>query len=633
MSGLQVGVEVVPSRREWVTAAARFFATHARAAWLWATFAAGSVLIMILADWIASRVGNDSLREAGAHRLEIYAAGLESELAKYEYLPGLLTLERDVLALLRNPLDADLVQGANERLERLNQIAGTAALYVLNSKGLAIAASNWNEEASFVGMDLSYRPYFWDAMERGEGRFYAIGTTSGVPGFYFSRALRDGDGVQGVGALKVSLDHLEHAWGGSSDVVLAIDANGVIFLASNSIWKFRVVGNLSDEASQRIRASRQYWNVTLAPLNITVQNELPDGAKLVTFNLPGVERQSGPDYLELTRPLREPGWHLVLLSDRTPVHELRQLAFALAVVLSAFLLVLLLYARQRSLFIAQSLAAKEALQLANDALEQKVAERTADLVTSNAQLQQEIAERHRAEQNLVQAGKLAVLGQMAAGITHELNQPLAALRTLSANAGTFLQRGRLEDARHNLQVIEDLTDRMGKITGQLKAFSRKDPIKLQPILLQRSITNTLFLLDQRIRQEQVHVTQQLPHREFWVLADATRLEQVLVNLIANAIDAMNGQARPCITIVVCEAGDRVGIAVQDNGHGIAEGDLSRLFEPFFTTKEPGHGLGLGLVISMGIAREFGGDLKGHNRPEGGAEFILTLQGAAGASHD
>src|SRR6266566_3694618 len=291
MSGLQVGVEVAPSRREWVTAAARFFSTHARPVRLWATFAAGSVLIMILADWIASRVGNDSLREAGAHRLEVYAAGLESELAKYEYF-----------AVLRNPLDTDFVQGVNERLERLNQIAGTAALYILDRKGLAIAASNWNEEASFVGMDLSYRPYFWDAMERGEGRFYAIGTTSGLPGFYFSRALGDGDGVLGVGALKVSLDHLEHAWGGSSDVVLATDANGVIFLASNSIWKFRVVDKLSDEASERIRASRQYWNVTLTPLKVVVQNELPDGAKLVTVNVPGVERQSGPDYLELKRP-------------------------------------------------------------------------------------------------------------------------------------------------------------------------------------------------------------------------------------------------------------------------------------------------------------------------------------------
>jgi two-component system, NtrC family, C4-dicarboxylate transport sensor histidine kinase DctB len=627
MSGLQAGVEAVPSRPEWVTAAARFFATHVRPVWLWATFAASSVLIMIVADWIANRVGNDSLREAGAHRLEVYAAGLESELAKYEYLPGLLTLERDVLALLRNPLEADLVQGVNERLERLNQIAGTAALYILDRKGLAIAASNWNEEASFVGMDLSYRPYFWDAMERGEGRFYAIGTTSGVPGFYFSRALRDGDGVIGVGALKFSLDHLEHAWAGSSDVVLATDANGVIFLASNSIWKFRVVDKLSDEASERIRASRQYWNVTLTPLTVMVESELPDGAKLVTVNLPGVERQSGPDYLELKRPLREPGWHLVLLSDSTPVHELRRLAFALAVVLAAFLLVLLLYARQRSLFVAQSLAAKEALQLANDALEKKVAERTADLVTSNTQLQQEIVERHRAEQNLVQAGKLAVLGQMAAGITHELNQPLAALRTLSANAGTFLQRGRLGDARHNLQVIEDLTDRMGKITGQLKAFSRKDPIKLQPILLKRSITNALFLLDQRIRQGQLHFTHELPDRQVWVLADATRLEQVLVNLIANAMDAMSGQARPRITIAVCEAGGRVDIAVRDNGHGITEGDLSRLFEPFFTTKEPGHGLGLGLVISIGIAREFGGDLRGGNRPEGGAEFVLTLQSA------
>src|SRR5262249_22024191 len=147
--------------------------------------------------------------------------------------------------------------------------------------------------------------------------------------------------------------------------------------------------------------------------------------------------------------------------------------------------------------------------------------------------QREITERHRVEENLVQAGKLAVLGQMAAGITHELNQPLAALRTLSANAGAFLQRGRPDDARRNLEIIEERTDRMGTITGQLKSFARKDPVRLQPVSLQRSIANALFLLDERIRREAVTVVQQVPDHELRVLGDATRLDQVLVNLIGN----------------------------------------------------------------------------------------------------
>jgi two-component system C4-dicarboxylate transport sensor histidine kinase DctB len=295
--------------------------------------------------------------------------------------------------------------------------------------------------------------------------------------------------------------------------------------------------------------------------------------------------------------------------------------------LSALLLLLILYARQRRRSVAQNLAAKEALERANDVLERKVTERTADLLTANTQLQREVSERRRAEEGLVQAGKLAALGQMAAGVTHELNQPLAALRTLAANAGVFLQRGRMDDAVKNLEIIGELIDRMGKITGQLKAFARKDPVQLRPISLKRSLANALFLLGQRIREQQVAMTEEWPDGDVWALGDSTRLEQVIVNLAANALDAMVGQDQPRMTIRVAAAGDRVQIAVRDNGPGIPEHHLSRMFEPFFTTKESGQGLGLGLAISIGIARALGGDLTVANRPGGGAEFILGLQQA------
>jgi two-component system C4-dicarboxylate transport sensor histidine kinase DctB len=256
-----------------------------------------------------------------------------------------------------------------------------------------------------------------------------------------------------------------------------------------------------------------------------------------------------------------------------------------------------------------------------------VTERTADLVTANTHLQHEMSERRRAEEGLVQAGKLAALGQMAAGITHELNQPLAALRTLSANAGVFLQRGRMTDAVKNLEVIGELIDRMGKITGQLRSFARKDPVQLRTVSLKRSLANALVLLNQRTREQAVAIEEEWPDRDVCVLGDSTRLEQVIVNLAANAMDAMAGEAQPQMTIAITEVGDRVQIAVRDNGPGIATQHLRRLFEPFFTTKESGQGLGLGLVISIGIARELGGDLTAANRPEGGAEFVLHLQQA------
>ena len=500
-------------------------------------------------------------------------------------------------------------------------------LYILDNKGTALASSNWNEEASFVGVDLSYRPYFQDAMQRGSGRFYAIGTTSGAPGFFFARALRDGERKLGVGALKVSIDHLEQTWAGSTDVVLAADANGVIFLSSNPEWRFHTLGPLPPAAAQRIETTRQYWNVQLTPLRIETRKVLSDGARAVTVNASEGGQQTDLDYLELRQPVPEAGWNLILLSSRRPVHELRQLAVTLAGLLSTVLLLLILYARQRSRSMAESLAAKEALERANDALERKVTERTADLLTANTQLHREMSERRRAEEGLVQAGKLAALGQMAAGITHEINQPLAALRTLSANAGVFLQRGRMNDAVKNLEVIGDLVDRMGKITGQLKAFARKDPVQLRPVSLRRSLANALFLLNQRTGEQGVTIVEEWPDRDVWVYADSTRLEQVIVNLVANAMDAMAGEAEQRMTIAITEVGDQVQIAVRDNGPGIPNHHLPRLFEPFFTTKESGKGLGLGLVISIGIARELGGDLTAANRPEGGAEFVLRLQQA------
>ena len=292
---------------------------------------------------------------------------------------------------------------------------------------------------------------------------------------------------------------------------------------------------------------------------------LADGARAVTVNANEGGREGTSDYLELRQPVPEAGWNLVLLSSRRPVYELRQLAVALAGLLSAVLLLLILYARQRRRSVAESLAAKEALERANDALERKVAERTADLLTANTQLHREMSERRRAEEGLVQAGKLAALGQMAAGITHELNQPLAALRTLSANTGLFLQRGRMIDAVKNLDVIGDLIDRMGKITGQLKAFARKDPIQLRPVSLRRSLAKRPLLLNQRTSEQRVAIAEEWPGQDVWVFGDSTRLEQVIVNLVANAMDAMTGEAQQRMTIAITGVGDQVRIAVRDNG--------------------------------------------------------------------
>jgi two-component system C4-dicarboxylate transport sensor histidine kinase DctB len=271
------------------------------------------------------------------------------------------------------------------------------------------------------------------------------------------------------------------------------------------------------------------------------------------------------------------------------------------------------------------------LQRAHDELERKVEERTADLSAANIRLQEEVAERTRAERTLraaqnelVQAGKLAVIGQLSAGVAHELNQPLAALRTLSGNARKFLERGDQETAAGNLDRIAELVDRMGRLTGQLKSFARKSSGQPQAVALRRAVDNALFLLEQRLKRAHAAVDIDLPDDELHVWCDANRLEQVLVNLAGNALDAMEGGGEPALSISGHRQGDRIVLQVRDRGPGLDEEVRAHLFEPFFTTKEAGNGLGLGLPISAGIVADFGGSLSGDNHPEGGAVFTLEI---------
>lgn len=601
-----------------------------------------------LAYLVGERAGIRSLQQGTLHRLDIYSTSLRSELSRYEYLPQVLSLSPNVLDLLRDPGDSSLQLGANVYLETVNAYAEASAIYVMDAKGLTLAASNWNQQGSFVDMNFSYRPYFQDAVRGVPGRFYGIGTVSREPGYYFSFGIPDGPRQLGVATVKVNLDKLDAAWSHSADKVLAVDGNGVVFLSSDAGWKFRALRPLSSETLKLLAQTRQYTEAgTLTPIDMREKKPLSGGAGTVVELSPSeASRQTagepfGPDYLLDSRRVDGTDWKLIMLSDMKPVHALARTSAVATVFALVFLTLLVLYLQQRRRIVHQRLAAREALQGAYDELEHKVQLRTEALSEANHHLQTEIAERKRAEailkttlDDLVQTGKMAVLGQMSAGITHELNQPLTALRTLSANAVVFLARGESAQVDMNLRTICQLTDRMGQITAQLKKFARRSTVSLRSVALADVIADALFLLGQRIRQERIQLEQAIePH--LYALCEGNRLEQVLVNLLANALDATATEtAGPRrVRIVARRTPDGASVEVHDNGNGIAPEVMPRLFEPFFTTKEQGLGLGLGLAISAGIVREFGGLLRAGESELGGAAFIITLRnGQRGATH-
>jgi two-component system C4-dicarboxylate transport sensor histidine kinase DctB len=582
---------------------------------------------------IAQRMGIAELQATGLHRLDLYATSLEREISKYAFLPGTLSLAPDVLDLLASTSGDGARVSAY--LERLNERAGTLSIFVMDTRGKVLATSNWRRPDSFLGENLAFRPYFREALENGSGRFFGIGTTRGEPGYYLASALSGEDGPLGVAVIKVSLEQLEKSWTTVEAPVLVADENGVVILSAVSNWKFTTLRPLDDTTRAAFDQTQQYNRRALQPLGIRSIEDYDRGARLVRIAASGPETVSvfpvTGRFLEQSRTLPGTPWTLTVLSQLEQVDDLAQSRAALAAIAAACLCLLGVILNERRRHLRDRLAAREALQRAHDELELKVEERTADLSAANQQLQDEIGERIRAEKTLreaqdelVQAGKLAVLGQLSTGIAHELNQPLAALRTLSANAARFLERGDTNTTHANLGRIADLVDRMGRITAQLRNFARKSSGQSAPVSLTHAIDNALALLDARIRRNGIAIERSSPVDEPVVFCDANRLEQVLINLIGNALDAMAGQPQPRLDLHWERADGMARLHVRDYGPGLSGEAQAKLFEPFFTTKPAGDGLGLGLAISAGIVRDFGGTLQGANHPDGGAFFTLEL---------
>jgi two-component system C4-dicarboxylate transport sensor histidine kinase DctB len=615
--GLTSLAELFPARAAcaWRRVTAAFSAAAASANTSAAGLALGLVLALAAGSWLTLSWWEareyDLLARRGRDRLTLYGETLHSELDKARNIPLILSSDSEVADLLRRPVDEKLDAprlALSRRLQLLNAMLHANVIYVLDRNGLTLSASNWDQgERSFVGQNFAFRPYYTSAMELRRGGYFALGTTSHLPGYYISVPTVENGHAIGAVVVKTSLDDLEHGWSGGGERVFVTDGYGIIFVTNNPAWRYRSWSHLDPESRRRLKASRQYIDLDPQPLKVQVHGPLTS-----------VE---GTKYVSVVQSVSDgQGWTLHILLGigdiQTRLHELSLLATA-GIALAGLTAYGLLHRAQ--------LQARHTRELEN-----RVAERTAELVESNRRLQCEVTERERAEaelrakQNeLVQTTKLAALGQMSAGIVHEVNQPLSAIRSYADNALTLLDRAREDVARSNLSEIVKLADRVARITKQLKQFARRGARRA--VGLSGAVDAALALLAARIQQDGIRVDWQPPDPDLLVWADDVRLQQVLVNLLCNALDAL-GQASDRRLAVGVETGDgRVRLTVRDWGPGIAPEAVSHLFDPFFTTKTDGEGLGLGLSISEGIMRSMGGDLTAANHPQGGAIFTLLLR--------
>ncbi|MFA0967724.1 sensor histidine kinase [Pseudomonas amygdali] len=582
-----------------------------------------------IAYLISEHSGIKSLRETGERQLELHARTVESEISKYTYLPSVLELESSVSQLLNEP-SPELQQQVNRYLEGMNRRSGSRAIYVMDTTGRVLATSNWRDSDSYQGEDLSFRAYFQDAVRGLPGRFYGIGTTTGESGYYLAHGLEDKGRIIGVAVIKVRLEALEERWQRARLEAFVSDENGIIILSSDPARRLKSVRPLTPQVKERLARSLQYYWWPLNELVPLERETLSEGVEKLVFpaNVSVDREHKQVSYLAQSRPLSDTAWHLTLL---TPLEDLRREAAnqgMLVAVACALVTFLLIAWNERRKVISTRLAAREALQAANNELERKIAERTEHLRASNERLKAQIRERRqaedtlrRAQDELVQAGKLAAIGQMSTSIAHELNQPLAALRTLSGNTVRFLERGALDTASANLRTINDLVNRMGRITASLRAFARRGDDQGQA-QLSKAVEAAAQLLGVRLEQSGLTL-----HRDFvnaTLSIDQTRLEQILVNLIGNALDAMFNQPAPELWLTGSIEDGRYRLRVRDNGHGIDTKTRKHLFEPFFTTKPGEQGLGLGLTLSASLAAAAGGSLSAEHPGDGGTTFFLSL---------
>ncbi|MEB2654758.1 ATP-binding protein [Pseudomonas siliginis] len=560
---------------------------------------AGTVIAATLAMRHAERQALEEDAARANQQLGLYANSLHTLIDRYRALPAVLALDPQLRSALAGPVDAAQQAALNVKLEKINGAAQSSTLELLDRTGLAVAASNWRLPSSYVGHNYGFRPYFSQTRTQGTGRFYAVGVTSGIPGYFLSSAvLGDNDEFLGAMVVKLEFPELEREWSQGSDTLLVSDARGIIFIANQPGWRYRALRPLSADDLAEIKTTRQYDKQSLLPLTHLPLRRFDDNSDLRRVEGP----QGTADYLWESLPLTTEGWTLHLLRrPQVAFEDLRNAALAAAGVWLALVFLLL--------FLNQRWRLAKVRQRNREELERLVEERTRDLRT--------------AQEGLVQSAKLAALGQMSAALAHEINQPLTAQRMQLATLRLLLEHGRVDDAYKALKPVDDMLTRMAALTGHLKTFARKSPSGLRERLdLATVVDQSLQLLDARLRDEQVSLVLNLT-RPAWVRGDAIRLEQVLINLLRNALDAMHGKACKRLEIRL-EADEQLWrLSVSDNGGGIAEEHLGQVFDPFFTTKPVGDGLGLGLAVSFAIVHESGGRLSVENGDHG-AVFSLTL---------
>ncbi|RVU86048.1 sensor histidine kinase [Leucothrix sargassi] len=533
-----------------------------------------------------------------------YKASLLASLRRYDYLPTVLSNNNELFELAANQPSA-----ANDMLRTIQQRSEADAVFILNTDGITIAASNAGTAGSFVGNTYHYRPYFTEAIDTGKGNFYGIGATTAVPGFFVSSRYPIDTKLpaKAVAVVKINLQPLLENWLSGTDTVFVSNSNGVIVLSSNNRWLYKTLGEISPEQLDNIKVQQQFASEPLSRLAIKYDNE----GKTVELDKARYIKTA----VAVGSELGIQDWTLHHLSPYKKVTDqtFSDLTKVIALLLAATAILLGIRFRSARAELKTSRGESSQLRELNLSLKHEIIER-----------KQVEAELTKAQVDLRRTSKLTAMGQLSASITHELGQPLSAMRNYIATLQMASAKNNDERSEKTLGKLVSLVERMTNVTHQLRYFARSGDKEVHRINLNNTITGALSVTQPAIQAANVLLTTHAPTKPVEIMAGEVRMEQVLINLIQNALHAMQDSDDKRLDIRISHDDTTAQLSVSDTGHGIPESTLKELFEPFYSTKPSGIGMGLGLAISSNIITEVGGTLTAENIYTGGARFLVTV---------
>ncbi|MFK0278531.1 ATP-binding protein [Ensifer sp. NPDC090286] len=569
-----------------------------------------------VAYYVANGVALGTLESQLQRSLVLTNRTITTEIERFRYLPVVVGEDARIRALAKGERTAPVLAAANDYLETIVQQAGPAELYILDANGITLAASNHATPESFVGHDYSFRPYFRKAIRQGEGRFYAIGVTTKKPGYFLASRIDRAGQPPIVVVVKADLSPLERAWEAAGVQTAIADRFGIVFLSGNPLWKYRPLVPLGQPATSRLAEERTYEGADLAATSpiLPADTGLPEGGPEEPSVRIADERGQ---LLARFSAVEQGGWRVLAATSMEDTAKLAGF-WALATLIGGLLATGGLYfLHQRTQIIRERLRQGETL-------ERMVAARTQDLASEIEMRRKTERELRRMQEEIIHSEKMAALGRMSTAIVHEVSQPLAALDATLATTAVLATKNEPEAVGTKIVDARSLVKRMQRTVKHLKTFARKDASELEEVAIDTVIHNAVELAAPRAKGLGLtpRVEAQAPSPV--VTAVALKLEQAMLNLLLNALDAVEGRADPSIIIRRTQDDGRVEVHIVDNGTGIAPELRERVLEPFFTTKLTGEGLGLGLSISTTIVRECGGEIRFQEAPGGGTCATISV---------